>query len=165
MQLDDVVVAPERILVPRRADRRLLSGRARRRGPVAVGGKHLARGREVLRSHEQIEVSKRPQREVAVAQDGQDGPLVRHRRDAVVGEEVEEPNQLAGQPEVAARIGLRAAAQRVAYRGGNGAVGDGANVVVQQREHPVRAGRVQQPSPVQAALCQLLDLLRGLRVQ
>src|SRR5206468_2165931 len=101
-----------RILAPRRADRRLLSRRAWGPGPVAVGDEHLLRGREILRSHQEIEVPKRTQREVAVAQDAQEGPLVRHRRDAVAGEEIEEPNQLASQPQVAARIGLRAAAQR-----------------------------------------------------
>ena len=111
------------------------------------------------------EVPKRSQREVAVAADGQEGPLVRHRGHAVPGEEIEEPNQLAGQAQVATGIGLGTAAQRVAHRSGDGAVGDGAEVVVEQREHPVRAGRVEQPGPIQVIPCQLPDLVRALRVQ
>ena len=123
------------------------------------------RGCQILRSHEEIEVSEWSQREVAVAADGQEGPLVRHRGHAVPGEEIEEPNQLAGQAQVATRIGLDTSAQRGAHRSGDGAVAGRPEVVMDQREHPVGASCVEQPGPVQVIPCQFPDLVRGPPVQ
>src|SRR4051812_45649491 len=101
MKLDEEPLAADHGQFPDRLDVGGLPGGGQSRSQAKSPVDQEAPGfREVALRDEKVQVRELAEREVAVDQGGQGRALVRNRRDAMIGEQVEEPEQLAGHPEI-----------------------------------------------------------------
>jgi hypothetical protein len=109
----------------------LLAGGQRQPRAVALPREQFPGLRQVGRRQQQVEIDELTQGEVAVSLGRQGRAFERQGAHRVGGEQVEQPQQFAGEQEVAAGVVVKPAAQPVEDGRGDGLRGDAAEVPVQ----------------------------------
>ncbi len=108
MQLDDQppLVPLERQIVLRPDQERLLGGRKHRLRAISELRQRDDGSLDVISAHDHVEIDETPQREIAVAGDGQQRTFVRNGRDAAFGQRTDHPLELSQQEQIPRRVPL-----------------------------------------------------------